>query len=81
MKMIIRTNRVKTRWMMVVATVCVLTILIFTPVVTPQGQFKPELFGIPYTLWTGILIGVLIVGLTVYGSTVCPGSKKWEEAK
>ena len=74
-------NKVKTRWYLVVTSVVILTIITFTPVVIPYGQYKPELLGIPYTLWTGILIGMAIVGLTIYGSTVCPGSKKWEESR
>ncbi len=74
-------NKVKTRWYLVVATVVLLVILTFTPVVTPYGQYKPELLGIPYTLWTGILIGMAIVGLTLYGSFICPGSKRWEESQ
>ncbi|MEF8812139.1 MAG: hypothetical protein V5A47_14520 [Bacteroidales bacterium] len=74
-------NRVKTRWYLVVTTVVFLVILTFTPAVIPYGQYKPELLGIPYTLWTGIFIGIAIVGLTIYGSFICPGSKRWEESQ
>ena len=74
-------NKVKRKWYLVVSAVVVLTVITFTPVVTPVGQYKPELFGIPYTLWTGIIVAILIVGLTLYGSTIGPGSRKWEEAK
>jgi membrane protease YdiL (CAAX protease family) len=74
-------NKVKTRWYMVVTTVIILIILTFTPAVIPYGQYKPELFGIPYTLWTGILVGIALVGLTIFGSFICPGSKRWEESQ
>jgi len=74
-------KNVKVSWYIVVAIVILLTVITFTPVVTPEGQYQPELIGIPYTLWTGILVAIAIVGLTLYGSTICPGSKKWEESK
>ena len=74
-------QQVKKRWYFVVAAVVLLVIITFTPLVTPQGQYKPELWGVPYTLWTGFIIAVALVGLTIYGSTICPGSKKREEAE
>jgi hypothetical protein len=74
-------KKVKRSWHAAVTAVVILTILTFTPAIIPYGQYKPELLGIPYTLWTGILVGMAIVGLTIYGSTVCPGSKKWEESR
>lgn len=48
------------------ALLCALT---FTPLVIPTGVARPALAGVPYTLWTGILITVALVGLT-YGATV-----------
>ncbi|MGM0532618.1 MAG: hypothetical protein ACQER7_14820 [Bacteroidota bacterium] len=74
-------NKVKLRWYVVVSAVILLTVVTFTPLVTPVGQYKPELFGFPYTLWAGIVVGILLVLLTIYGSTIAPGSKKWEESQ
>lgn len=74
-------NKVKLRWYVVVSAVILLTVITFTPLVTPVGQYKPELFGFPYTLWTGIVVGILLVSLTIYGSTIAPGCKKWEESQ
>jgi hypothetical protein len=73
-------KNIKRTWYTVVTLVVVFTILIYTPVVTPVGRYKPELFGIPFTLWAGILISWINIGLTIYGSAVCPGSKRWGEA-
>ncbi len=41
-------------WKLCVALVVILSALTFTPLVIPAGQFQPELFGIPYTLWISI---------------------------
>ena len=35
--------------------VIILSILIFTPLVIPKNEYKPEFIGLPYTLWVGIL--------------------------
>ncbi len=58
------------RWRLLTALAVVLCIITFTPLVIPQGIYKPELFGIPYTLWTGFLITVALVVLTYLGTKV-----------
>ena len=47
-----------------------LCLLIFTPFVIPKGVFTPELFGVPYSLWTSFLITVALVFLTYLGTKV-----------
>jgi hypothetical protein len=47
--------------------VIILSILIFTPLVIPKNEFKPELMGLPYTLWTGILAYFGYVTLILIG--------------
>jgi hypothetical protein len=47
--------------------VIILSILIFTPLVTPKNIFQPELYGLPYTLWMGILVYILFVVLILLG--------------
>ena len=59
----------------------ILTIISFSPLIIPQGQFKPELFGIPYTMWTGFLITISLVVLTFIGTKLHPGTKEKEEDK
>ena len=50
----------------------------FTPLVIPSGEYKPMLFGIPYTLWTGFIITVALVVVTYIGTRVHPGMKDEE---
>lgn len=47
-----------------------LCLLVFTPFVIPKGVYTPELFGIPYSLWTSFLITVVLVFLTYLGTKV-----------
>ena len=60
-------------WTFCKIAVILLAILTFTPLVTPAGKYKPELLGMPYTLWVGILDVLIIVGLTWLGTRVHPG--------
>ncbi len=54
-------------------------VITFTHLVIPYNVYKPEFLGLPYSFWTGMLVSVILVGLTIYGSTVCPGSKNRED--
>ncbi|WPP49503.1 hypothetical protein [Catalinimonas niigatensis] len=60
-------------WRVLIACAIVLTVLTFTPLVIPHGVYRPELFGMPYTLWMTILITILYVVLTFIGTKVHPG--------
>ncbi len=60
-------------WKICIGLALLLTILTFTPLVIPAGVYKPILFGLPYTLWTTILVTILYVVLTFVGSRVHPG--------
>jgi hypothetical protein len=51
----------------------------FTPLVIPYGQFKPMLLGMPYTLWMGFMIYLLLVLLTWAGTLVYPDQGQPEE--
>jgi hypothetical protein len=41
--------------------------------ITPSGVHKPELLGMPYTLWVGIIEALILVGITWIGTRVHPG--------
>ncbi len=56
----------------------VISVLTFTPLVTPKGVHQPELMGMPYTLWAGIIESILLVLLTYIGTRVHPGNKTEE---
>lgn len=49
------------------------TILTFTPLVIPTGIYQPKLIGMPYTLWMGILMSIIMVLLVLFGTLVHPG--------
>ncbi len=36
----------------------------FTPLFIPPGRIEPRFAGMPYTLWAGIVVAMLFVGLT-----------------
>lgn len=66
----------KTAWYVLIACAVLLTIITFTPFVIPQGVHKPELMGMPFTLWLTILITIVYVVLTFIGTRVHPGNDK-----
>ena len=57
-------------WRILRTAAIILCLLVFTPLVIPQGVYKPELFGVPYSLWTSFLITVALVVLTYLGTKV-----------
>ena len=67
-------NRKKTVfWRIYTALVFVLIVITFTPLIIPQGIYKPMVLGIPYTLWVSTLITLVLVLLTYLGSKAHPG--------
>ncbi|MEA1878500.1 MAG: hypothetical protein U9N86_16785 [Bacteroidota bacterium] len=68
-------------WKICIAIFIILSIFSFTPLLIPQGVYKPELFGIPYTLWSSFLITLAFVLLTYVGTQLHPGNKEVEEKK
>jgi uncharacterized membrane protein (DUF4010 family) len=62
-------NHIK-RWRLLVGLVILLFLIEYSPLVIPQGQYKPILFGFPYSLWLGILFAILVVFLTYIGSKI-----------
>lgn len=63
-------------WQITCALVVLFTALAFSPLVIPKGKYQPELLGLPYTLWMGIAVTIILVGLTYIGTKVHPGD--WE---
>jgi hypothetical protein len=66
-------------WIVVQIAIIVISILIFTPLVIPKGVYTPELFGLPYTLWVGIVIYFSFLILILIGVSV--HSKIFKEEK
>ena len=58
------------RYFLICGAVLVLVIITFTPLVIPYGIYKPELLGLPYSLWIGILISIVLVVLTFISTRI-----------
>lgn len=59
-------------WRLCYGSAFVLSVLTFTPLVIPSGVYTPTVLGLPYTLWTGILMTVALVLLTFAAGQVYP---------
>ncbi|MCK5821841.1 MAG: hypothetical protein KAH17_08140 [Bacteroidales bacterium] len=65
-------------WKICIGIFIILTVISFTPLVIPQNVYKPEIFGIPYTLWTSFLLTFALVILTYVGMRLHPGNQDKE---
>ncbi|NKB39054.1 MAG: hypothetical protein GKR93_18130 [Gammaproteobacteria bacterium] len=59
-------------WRFCCFAIVVLSVLTFTPLIIPAGTFEPSLFGVPFTLWAGMLIALAMIILTIIASIVHP---------
>ncbi|MFC2126728.1 hypothetical protein ACFLU5_18230 [Bacteroidota bacterium] len=59
--------------------VIILSIITFTPLVIPKNIHLPELFGLPYTLWMGMLLSLCFTSLILIGIRIHPGATKNEQ--
>ena len=62
-----------TIWKICCALVIIIGVLTLTSVVIPEGVHKPELMGMPYTLWMGIGVSLLLWVITYVGVLFHPG--------
>lgn len=69
----------RTVWQLTVAAVVLLSVITFTPLVLPLGSHQPLVLGMPYTLWTGILVTVAFVGLTYLATHVYPPNNEQQD--
>jgi hypothetical protein len=56
------------RWRLLVALVILIFIIEYSPLVIPKGRYNPTLDGLPFSLWLGIILTILVVSLTYIGS-------------
>ena len=61
---------IQVKFLIVITMIIIISILVFTPIVTSNGEYNPELFGMPYTLWAGMLVYIILVTLNIIGVTV-----------
>ncbi len=66
-------------WTILRIAIIVISILVFTPLVIPKGVYTPELFGMPYTLWVGMVIYFSFLCLVLIGVSVHSKIFKEEE--
>ncbi len=66
-------------WGLCCAGVLILVALCFSPLVLSQGIYEPMFMGVPWTLWTSILIAVAVVILNLIGAFVHPGCEETEK--
>ena len=72
-------NRKKQIWRVCVATVILIIIITFSPLITGHGKIHPFLFGLPYTLWTGIILAIILVLITLIAGNVLPNEEEDEK--
>ena len=58
------------RWRLLTGLVIFIFFIEYSPLVIPAGKFTPTLFGIPFSLWMGVLFTVLVVWLTYMGAKI-----------
>ncbi|MCP9237623.1 hypothetical protein [Lewinella sp. JB7] len=63
-----------TAWRICCTLAVVILCLAFSPLFIPAGQHAPLLLGLPYALWTGIALCVLMVVITYVATLVHPGN-------
>ncbi|MBB4077615.1 multidrug transporter EmrE-like cation transporter [Lewinella aquimaris] len=65
-----------TAWRICCTLAVVVMGLAFTPLLIPAGVWTPTVAGMPYALWTGIALCIVMVGITYFATLVHPGTKK-----
>ena len=61
-------------WNFCMIAMIILSIITFSPLVIPEGKFTPLVFGLPRTLWAGIIVYLFMVLITYFGTRVHPKS-------
>lgn len=68
-------------WRACYLSVMLLSGVAFTPLVIPSGEIQPLVFGMPRTLWAGILVTGLLVLLTFAATRVYPPESNPDSAE
>lgn len=63
------------KWRLVVGAAILLTVVTFTPLVTPIGSSEPALMEVPVTMWSGLLVAIGFVLLTYAATRYFPYQK------
>ena len=60
-----RTKRII--WILCRVSMLLLSVIVFTPWVIPKGVYLPQMAGLPYTLWMGMVIYGIFIILIIIG--------------
>lgn len=63
-------TKTKRRRYLLVAVAVALVAITFTPLILNPGKIYPKFLSMPYSLWTSILISIILVILTYLASKV-----------
>jgi hypothetical protein len=72
-------KRKKRIWNVCVISVIIIIIITFSPLVTAKGKINPSLFGLPYTLWMGIILTIALVIITYIGGNAVTNEEEGEK--
>lgn len=59
-------------WKLCRIAVIVLIPVSFSPLIIPNGVHRPEVLGMPYALWMGISLYIVLILITWIGTLVHP---------
>ncbi|RMG21660.1 MAG: hypothetical protein D6730_17855 [Bacteroidetes bacterium] len=62
----------KRYWDLIRIAAVLVTALCLSPLVIPPNTYTPTLAGMPYSLWTSLLVCVVLLLLTYLGTLVMP---------
>lgn len=60
----------------IIFSALLVVVISFTPLVIPENRYQPQLLGLPYSLWMGILVTVILVFLTWVATRIHPGARE-----
>lgn len=62
-------------WLLCKVAFIALTLLVFSPLVLSVGETAPSFLGMPRTLWSGLLVSLGFIIITIIGSSVINSKK------
>ena len=66
-------SKKKLFYRILLASSVIVSCIAFSPLVIPYGKYEPSFLALPYTLWTGLLVAMVLVFITYLVTLVHPG--------
>ncbi len=63
-------------WKITMILTIILLILTFSPMIIPKHIYKPEIAGLPYSLWMSFLVTILMLFNIILATRFHPGNHK-----